>query len=68
MAGSGHLTTERTLWLLLDVDHESESVCMSFDAVQHQNAGIGEKGLRMARGRCHRPQSLEHSEDKVSWQ
>ena len=65
VAGSGQLTTKRTPWLPLDVDHKSESVYISFDAVQNQNAGIGEEGLRMAWGRCHRPKSLEHSEDKV---
>ncbi|MCZ2076508.1 MAG: hypothetical protein LC130_37085 [Bryobacterales bacterium] len=45
MPRAGHLTAEGTRWFLLDVDHQSESLRVSFDAVQYQNARVGKKGL-----------------------
>jgi hypothetical protein len=39
---------------------QSESVGITVDLVQYQNARIWEKGLRMACGRCHRSSRLKH--------
>jgi len=39
---------------------QSESVGVTVDLVQYQNARIWEKGLRMACGRCHRSPRLKH--------
>ena len=61
VTGSRHDAAERAHRLLFNVDHQSESVRFSFDAVQYQDARVGEEGLRMARGSCHRPHSLKHS-------
>jgi hypothetical protein len=61
MLGSRHLAAERADWFLLDVNSQSESVYISFDAVQYQNVGVWEKRLRMAWGRCHRQNILKHS-------
>ena len=55
-----HFTAERTGWVLFNMNPQSESVGVTFDAVQYQNARIWEKGLRMACGRCHRSQRLKH--------
>jgi hypothetical protein len=48
-------------WFLLDVDLQSEPISLSFNVVQDQNVGVWDKGLRMARGSCHRLSSLNHS-------
>ena len=67
VSGSGHLTAQRAYRLLFGMDDQSESVRLSFDAVQYQDAGVGKKGLRMARGRYHCLQSLKHSQSLLFW-
>jgi hypothetical protein len=42
------------------MNSQPESVGISFDVVQYQDARIWEKGLRMACGRCHRSPRLKH--------
>src|SRR5260370_16018865 len=58
--GLRHLTAQRTGWVLFNMNSQPESVGVSFDVVQYQNARIWQKGLRMACGRCHRSQRLKH--------
>ena len=64
-SGSRHLVADRTYRLLLDANHQSKSIGFAFDAVQNQDVGSGQQSLRMARGRCHRSQSLKHSNHEL---
>jgi len=47
------------------VNVQSKMIPISFNAVENQNGGVRQKGLRMARGRCHRSLSLKHNRYNV---
>ena len=60
MARSRAFAANGTERLLLNMDDQSKSVAIAFDAIQDQNVRAWKKGLRMARGRCHRSPTLKH--------
>jgi len=58
-------SANRTDGLLLNMDDQAKSVGVALDAIQDHDVRAWKKGLRMARGRCHRSPSLKHSEANV---
>ncbi len=58
--GTRDLAADRTGGLLLNTDPQQKSVHVLVNPVQDQNVRVREKGLRMARGRCHRFPTLKH--------
>ena len=39
--------------------HQADPVGIAFDSIQNQDVWVRKEGLRMARGKCHRSQSLK---------
>ena len=64
---SRHFATARADGFLLNMDDQSESVSVAFNTIQNQNVRAREKGLRMARGKCHRSKSLKQFRPILFW-
>jgi hypothetical protein len=49
-----------TGWQLIDGHKQAELLIDPFNTLQKQNAWVWQDCLRMARGRCHCPESVKH--------